>query len=297
MDILVLKNLSLMTFFISTFVLFYCLYDNKSKYFQSDDRGEEDYYNEANDNIINKFQVAYKLFLPIIKILPLKKYRHSIGKKLITAGIDKGVDSNDFIGFQLFTSIFFGYICFIFFGSVFGILSGIIMGFTYPYLWLFEKKKERHDKILTSMPDIIDMLYLSLEAGMEFVAAVQRVCDIYKEEKNPFAYELYQMYRNLRTGMTKPESYKTMSDRIDLVQVYSLTSLLTQSHEMGSSISECLKTQSTLMHQERFINAEKKGALASQKLFFPLILLIFPIIFIIIFGPYLLKFLYDGSLF
>jgi hypothetical protein len=84
------------------------------------------------------------------------------------------------------------------------------------------------------------------------------------------------MYRNIeQRGMSMPEAYKTLSDRIDLIQVYSLTSLWIQTHEMGSSIADCLKTQSSLMHQERFINARKEGALASQKLLLPLILLYF----------------------
>jgi len=298
MDIVVLKNIGMLTFFLSTLILIYNLYEKKSEYFIDHDKKDDDYYNVTN-NMIHRFRFIYKIFLPLIKIIPSTRYRLAIKKNLITAGLDNGTDPNDFIGFQLFTCLFFGYIFNFFLGNIFGTITGMMIGASYPFLWLYEKKKARHDLILSSMPDIIDMLYLSLKAGIpDIKPAIQKVCEVYKEDNNPFAYELYQMYRNIeQRGMSMPEAYKTLSDRIDLIQVYSLTSLWIQTHEMGSSIADCLKTQSSLMHQERFINAEKKGALASQKLLLPLILLIFPILLIIIFGPYLLKFMYDGTLF
>ena len=83
-----------------------------------------------------------------------------------------------------------------------------------------------------------------------------------------------------------------MSDRVELPELYSFTSILIQAEKMGSSISDILKSQAIRMRQERFMKAERAGAIASQKLLVPMMLLIFPIIFIVIFGPYILKFIY-----
>jgi len=139
------------------------------------------------------------------------------------------------------------------------------------------------------MPDVVDMLSLSVEAGLSFNAAVQKVCYIYRHDKDPFVVELYLMDQNIKLGRSREESLKIMADRVDLMELDSFSSILIQANKMGSSIAEVLKSQADRMRSERFLKAEKVGAQASQKLLLPMMLFIFPIIFVVIFGPYIVK--------
>lgn len=235
------------------------------------------------------FRPFYQIFTPITDILPLPGYKAKMVKYATTAGIEGQVDGNDMIGLQITTLILFALMAQTYFHSLFvSIMAGII-GLCYPYLWLSEKKKQRQEAIRLSMPDIIDMLSLSVEAGLSFNAAVQKVCDVYRHDKDPFVVELYLMDQNISLGRSRDEALKIMAERVELAELDSFTSILIQANKMGSSIAETLKAQAERMRAERFLNAERIGAQASQKLLIPMMVFIFPIIFIVIFGPYVVK--------
>ena len=174
------------------------------------------------------------------------------------------------------------------------VLIAALFGLGYPYLWLYEKRKKRQSEIVINMPDVVDMLSLSVEAGLDFNAGIKRVCDIYRDERNPFVVELHLMDQNLRLGKSREEALRNMAGRVDIPELYSFVSILIQAEKMGSSIADVLKSQATRMREERFMKAERAGAIASQKLLVPMMLLIFPIIFIIIFAPLVLKFIFKN---
>jgi len=138
---------------------------------------------------------------------------------------------------------------------------------------------------------VVDILSLSVEAGLAFNVAVQKVCEIYRKDTDPFVVELYLMDQNIKFGRSRNEALKIMAERVDLMELDSFTSTLIQAEKMGSSISTVLRYQAERMRSERFMKAERLGAQASQKLLVPMMVFIFPVIFIVIFGPYLIQLL------
>jgi tight adherence protein C len=131
-----------------------------------------------------------------------------------------------------------------------------------------------------------------VEAGLDILGAVKKVVRIFLTKKNPFAVELNRLSQNINLGMTRQKALKVMADRVDIMELYSFTTILIQSEKMGTSISEVLKDQAARMREERFMRAERIGAMASQKLLVPTVLLIFPVVFMIIFGPLVLQFIF-----
>ena len=238
------------------------------------------------------FKPFYQFFLPLIKRLPMTGYKDKVVRYAVTAGLEKDVTAEDIIGFQFSVALLFAVLSFVLFNSVLIILVAVLVGLVYPYLWLYEKKKRRQVLILTGMPDVVDMLSLSVEAGLEFNAATRKVCEIYKEEREPFVMELYLLNQNLKLGLSREEALRNMAERVDMQELYAFTSILIQAEKMGSSISSVLKSQAVRIRQERFMKAERAGAVASQKLLVPMILLIFPVLFIVIFAPFVLRFIY-----
>ncbi|MEZ4549579.1 MAG: type II secretion system F family protein [Desulfobacterales bacterium] len=235
------------------------------------------------------FRPFYRIFTPLIEKLPIPGYKARMKRYATIAGIESQADGNDIIGFQITIMLLFMVMAYIYFHGLFAVLVAGAAGLGYPYLWLYEKKKQRQEAIRLSMPDIIDMLSLSVEAGLSFNAAVQKVCDVYRHDKDPFVVELYLMDQNISLGRSRDEALKIMAERVELAELDSFTSILIQANKMGSSIAETLKAQAERMRAERFLNAERIGAQASQKLLIPMMIFIFPIIFIVIFGPYVVK--------
>jgi tight adherence protein C len=284
-----IKPLSYLLFFGAIGFLIYTMMPGGKKLALSEKNKDDDFEIPEESRFILAFKPFYQLFSPLIQWLPIPGYKSRMNKYVITAGLEGQVNGNDMIGFQCSIMLLFVFIGFLYLDSYIGIFFAAIAGLGYPYLWLYEKMKQRQEKIRLSMPDVVDMLSLSVEAGMSFNAAVQKVCHIYRHDKDPFVVELYLMDQNIRLGRSREEALKVMSERVDLMELDSFSSILIQANKMGSSIAEVLKSQADRMRSERFLKAEKIGAQASQKLLLPMMVFIFPVIFIVIFGPYVVK--------
>jgi uncharacterized membrane protein (UPF0127 family) len=153
----------------------------------------------------------------------------------------------------------------------------------YPSIWVSSTRKRRHEEIKLQMPFVIDLLTLSTEAGLDFIGALQKVVE--KTRPGPLVGEIERMLQEIQLGTTRADAMRDMAWRIDLTEISSLVAVLVTADQMGSSLGGVLRVQSELIRTQRFTNAEKKGAAASQKLLFPLIFFIMPAVFIMIFGP------------
>ncbi len=284
-----IKPLSYLLFFGAIGFFIYTIVSGSTKLAISGKAQIDDFDISEESKFILMFKPFYQLFSPLIKWLPLPGYKKRMNKYVVTAGLEGQVNGNDMIGFQFSIMLVFVFCGFIYFDSILSRLLAAAIGLVYPYLWLYEKKKQRQERIKLSMPDVVDMLSLSVEAGLSFNAAVQKVCHIYRHDKDPFVVELYLMDQNIKLGRSREEALKIMADRVNLMELDSFSSILIQANKMGSSIAEVLKSQADRMRSERFLKAEKMGAQASQKLLLPMMVFIFPIIFIVIFGPYVVK--------
>ncbi|MBI5788657.1 MAG: type II secretion system F family protein [Candidatus Schekmanbacteria bacterium] len=167
------------------------------------------------------------------------------------------------------------------------LLSLTLMGFYLPNVWLNSTIKKRHVAIVKSLPYNLDLLTLSVEAGMDFTAAVGKVVET--GQASPLIEELYRMLQEIKMGKTRREALRDMSKRIGLREVNSFTGALIQADQLGTSLGPILRMQSEQCSTEREQRAEKMAMEAPVKMLFPLILFIFPTIFIMIFVPIILK--------
>jgi tight adherence protein C len=200
------------------------------------------------------------------------------------------INVNEFFGMKELCSILFILIGIIIFESViFGIILAII-GWILPDFYLKEKIKERKNKFIRLFPNFLDLLTAAVEAGLNFDAAVAKVIEVSKESlvKKEFSQFLYE----IRIGKSRKDALKDMAKRVNIPFFTSFVSSVVQSEQLGVSLASSLRIQADEIRTKRRQLAEKLAMEAPVKLLFPLIVFIFPVTFIMIFGPLLLKFLY-----
>ncbi len=293
MDLIVFKISGFLLLFVSVFLFVIQFFpDQKEREVRRKTGMDEQREWSEDATLVKWFYPIVLLLLPLVKLLPLDNYKKRLSRWSVNAGIEKIVSTEELICLQIILCAFFPFLLQVLFSGTGVMIVGAFLGTVFPIIWLWEKKKTRQTRILQSMPDLVDMLALSVEAGMDFNSAIVRVCEQYKGKDEPFVDEFVLLQKNLRLGMTREDALNTMANRIDLQDIYSFTSILIQAEKMGSSIGTILKNQSDKLRKERFMKAERLGAEASQKLLIPMVIFIFPLIFFVVLGPYILKFIY-----
>lgn len=173
-----------------------------------------------------------------------------------------------------------------------GLLSGeefvalqLMLGWVVPSFWLYGARKRRHLSIQRSLPFVLDLLTLSVEAGMDFISALQRNCK--SRRLDPLNEELLRMTKEIQVGSSRKEALRNMADRVRQADLKSVACALIQADELGVSIGAILRIQSEQLRSKRFDRAERLAAEAPVKMLGPLMLCIFPAVFIILLGPVL----------
>jgi tight adherence protein C len=153
----------------------------------------------------------------------------------------------------------------------------------YPRLWLKQAIALRHRQIVKALPYVIDLLTLSVEAGLDFMTALKNIVE--KRAPDAIAEEFSRMLFEIQLGKTRRHALQSMADRIRQPDVLALTNALVQADEMGVSIGTILRIQSGEVRAKRFMRAEKLANEAPVKMLFPLVAFIFPVVFLIMLGP------------
>lgn len=159
------------------------------------------------------------------------------------------------------------------------------LAYIQPLLWLRGALKRRHLSIQKALPFVLDLLTLSVEAGMDFISALQRNCK--SRRLDPLNEELLRMTKEIQVGSSRKEALRNMADRVRQPDLKSVAFALIQADELGVSIGAILRIQSEQLRSKRFDRAEKLAAEAPVKMLGPLMLCIFPAVFIILLGPVL----------
>lgn len=165
------------------------------------------------------------------------------------------------------------------------------VGFYLPWLLLKDRIKKAHAEILLELPDAMDLLTIAVDAGLDFNSAMKRV--IQDRTEGRLTTELQRYFRNVELGRTRREALKEFGDRMQLADVTNFTSALIQADKLGASVAGVLRTQSDLMRIRRTQRAEKAAAEAPVKMLAPLVLFIFPSVFLVILGPIFIKAISD----
>jgi tight adherence protein C len=157
-----------------------------------------------------------------------------------------------------------------------------LLGFFLPVLWLGSRIRRRQDEIVRTLPDALDLLTISVEAGLPFDGAMQRVAEKWDNE---LSKAFQRMLTEMAVGKSRREALRDMADRMEVPDITSFVAALIQADQLGISIAKVLRIQSEQMRIKRRQRAEEKAQQAPIKMLFPMTFLIFPTILIVILGP------------
>lgn len=167
---------------------------------------------------------------------------------------------------------------------IMGASIGLILFFM-PGMVIGYMGKNRKQEIILSMPDCLDLLVVCVEAGLGLDHAMRKVSDEMAESNPVLSYEISLTNMHLQMGRTREESLQDLSDRNGAEELTSLTQMLIQADRFGTSIAQALRVQSDALRIKRKQRAEEKASKTAVQLLFPLVLFIFPGIFVVLVGP------------
>jgi len=156
------------------------------------------------------------------------------------------------------------------------------LGFYLPEVWLNNQIKGRQHAIRLALPNALDLLTISVEAGLGFDAAIGRLTEKYK---NALSDEFAQVLNEIRLGRPRLEALDEMGRRCGVEELHTFVQALIQSEQLGVGIAKVLRIQSEEMRRRRRQRAEEQAAQAPLKMLFPMIGCIFPTLFIVLMGP------------
>jgi tight adherence protein C len=167
---------------------------------------------------------------------------------------------------------------------LFGVLSALL-GFYLPDIWLRQKTDKRKIELLHALPDALDLLVICVEAGMGLDSAIYRVAQETKLNSPALSGELQLMNLEIRAGKQRKDALKNLALRTNLEEINSLVTLLIQTEQFGTSMADALRVYSDSYRTQRYQKAEEKAAQLPVKLIFPLLIFIFPALFVVLLGP------------
>lgn len=173
-------------------------------------------------------------------------------------------------------------------GGGFGVMQWLVLaivivaGFYIPNMWLKAKAKQRQKNILRSLPDAIDLLTTSVEAGLGIDAALGQVAE---KVKGPISVELRRVLCDMAMGSARRDALRAFADRTQVPDIQQFVNAVVQAEQMGVTLGQVIRVQADQMRVKRRQRAQQQAYKAPVKMVFPLVLFIFPAIFVVILGP------------
>jgi tight adherence protein C len=224
------------------------------------------------------------------KVIP--KSQAEVGvtqQRLIRAGYRSESAINVFYGAKALVPLSF---CVALFASGFGndnpfmmYICALGLGFLAPDFWLGRQIKIRQNKLRRGLPDVLDLLVICIEAGLSLDHATKRTTEELKTAQPALCDELGIVVLEQRAGRPRADCWKHLAERTDVDSLRNLVSVLIQSEQFGTSIAKTLRTHSDTLRTQRIQKVEELAAKTTVKLVFPLVLFIFPSLFIVVLGP------------
>jgi len=218
-----------------------------------------------------------------------KKMSHT-EQRLSQAGNPADLRTSDFLGLKVAVSMGVAVVVVLIFTLVlgnfaFGLIAALalgVIGFFAPDFWLTRRIKKRRKAILMAIPDTLDLLTISVRAGLGFDAALGKVVE---KTKTPLADEFQRALAEIRVGKARKDALRDVVARTNVPALTTFIGAIIQAEQLGVSISKVLQVQSEQLRIERRQRAEEAAAKAPIKMLFPLVGCIFPSMFIVILGP------------
>jgi tight adherence protein C len=214
----------------------------------------------------------------------------ALQEKLNLAGRPWGLNASGFLALRLLSMLLFTAIGLAL--SLLGALAmpvfavvpagGLILGYLAPQMVVARRIKKRQKEILMALPSALDLLTISVEAGLSFDAALTRVVDKYNNE---FSRELTIMLNEVRLGRPRLEALDDVGRRCKVEELSNFIQAIIQSEQLGVGVANVLRIQSEEIRRKRRQRAEEQGQKAPLKMLFPMVGCIFPTLFIVLLGP------------
>ena len=216
--------------------------------------------------------------------------RDRVQTQLQHAGLSGSLRAEDFLALQVIAAVgglVLGLLYVVFSGGsatmrllILALL--VVAGVLGPQSWLNRKVTERKHDIFMDLPDVLDLLAISVEAGVGFEGALQIVCENFT---SPLATELSRTLREMELGLPRREALQNLKKRTEVPELSNFVLALTQADALGMPIGRVLHTQAEEMRTKRRQYARERAGKLPVKILFPLIVFIFPAILIVVLGP------------
>lgn len=250
--------------------------------------------------------LGYKLTLiwPFVQVISIffcsnlpNAYLQRIEEKLHRTGVSYLMTAEQFTGLRIVLAMLLPILAWLTLAALgkdypIIILLAPLAGFYLPMIWLGDMRKRRVRDVVIGMPVYLDFITMSVEAGLNLSGAMQQAVD--NGPKGALRSEFTTVLRDLRSGLPRSEALKRMSQRLQIPEVTGFVSAITQAEKLGSSMGSVLRIQAEQRRIERFQRAEKMAMEAPVKLVFPLVIFIFPVTFVILGFPIVMKFINEG---
>lgn len=238
--------------------------------------------------------ILFRIFLPFApNFYPLVKSRlfasplAETRDSLLMAGYDQTLSAERFLALRLLMGAV---------GIVLTVLAVsarqpsaallcVLIFLLYPSAWLKSLIRKRHLSILKALPNLLDLLTLSVEAGKDFLTALREITA--RRANDALNEELIRTLHEIQLGKARQTALKEMGLRVRQPDLISVLNAIIQADELGVSIGQLLRIQGDQLRAKRFARAEKLANEAPVKILFPVVLFIFPAVFLILMGPIL----------
>lgn len=213
-----------------------------------------------------------------------------IAERLEAAGSPRGWDVNRVISVKVLAAgvgLLLGFTLPVVLGATFAVVLGCllgatVLGFFAPDLAIYQIGYNRRQQIRKDLPDALDLLTITVEAGLAFDAAMTQVA---RNTTGPLAEEFYRVLQEVQLGLGRGQALETMAQRIDLEELNTFVSAVIQADNLGIPIAQVLRVQAREMRIKRSQRAEEAAMKVPVKILFPLIFCILPSLFIVVMGP------------
>jgi len=217
--------------------------------------------------------------------------------QLKQAGLDYALDPAQLLSGRIIWASVFALVIYwiansFHFFSIALIVFALFLGFYFPAIWLGDLIKLRRKQMIKTLPFFLDIITLCVESGLNINSALQQA--VSKGPKGVLQSEFQRVLRDIRAGSNRSDAFRSMAQRLNHTAITNLTSVIIQAEASGMSLGPILRAQSEQRRNERFTSAEKIAMEAPVKLLFPLIVFIFPCVFIILLFPIVMKILAQG---
>ena len=282
---------------LSAFLVTNMYFQDEERFKASEKLEDQDTAGKANKHgfILKYSRPFFKRYVsPIVSSMKgHRRLRDKYRRPLASSGLTEVLTPEDFFSFKLFLILGFPIV---FLGvrkfmeedwplSFIPIIA--LLGFVYPDIWIKGKTANRQKEVIKALPFCVDMLALSVEAGLDFIAAMSKVVE--KAKPSALTEEFNILMKEIKIGSSRAEALRNLAWRMDFIQMSSFCATLIAADSVGASIGPILKALSLEIRQKKSADIEKEGSTAATKIIFPTLLIILPAVLLIIITPLILS--------